>query len=489
MSDLKSHARVTDPTPDRTAMAPFDGEPEYRLRRDTAVAFAGVVAIIGLVVAVIAAALAVRAIQEGDDADVQAGLATAATTADVSLTEFSIEPAEVQVAAGGGLRVTNNGSVAHDLHLRGHDLATPMLAGGESGTLDLTGLAPGTYELRCEVAGHAGAGMTATLVVTEASSAPPAGADHSGTGADDHDWAAMDAAMMESMLAFPAETAGRGGEVLEPTILPSGVKQFELTAAITEWEVEPGRFVEAWTYNGQVPGPTIRIDLGDRISVAVKNDLPMGTDVHWHGVETPNEMDGVAPFTQPLIKAGETFTYAFTGTEPAVGMYHAHHHAQMQVVNGMLGTIIVGDVELPRGRTISGVSIPAGLEVSQEFPMVLNDAGVIGLSLNGKSFPATEPITAELGEWILVHYLNEGLQAHPMHLHQMEQLVVAKDGISLDNPYFADTVNVAPGERYSVLINADSPGTWVWHCHILNHVEREDGMFGMVTAMVVTATR
>ena len=98
---------------------------------------------------------------------------------------------------------------------------------------------------------------------------------------------------------------------------------------------------------------------------------------------------------------------------------------------------------------------------------------------------ATEPIVAARGEWLLVHYMNEGLQSHPMHLHQMEQLVVAKDGIPLDNPYFADTVNVAPGERYSVLITADSPGTWVWHCHILNHVEREEGMFGMVTAMVV----
>ena len=118
--------------------------------------------------------------------------------------------------------------------------------------------------------------------------------------------------------------------------------------------------------------------------------------------------------------------------------------------------------------------------------MVLNDAGTIGLSLNGKSFPATEPVVAKRGEWILVHYLNEGMQTHPMHQHQFSQLVVAKDGIPLDTPYWGDTINVAPGERYSVLINADAPGTWVWHCHILNHVEREEGMFGMVTAMVVS---
>jgi FtsP/CotA-like multicopper oxidase with cupredoxin domain len=117
--------------------------------------------------------------------------------------------------------------------------------------------------------------------------------------------------------------------------------------------------------------------------------------------------------------------------------------------------------------------------------MVLNDAGTIGLSLNGKSFPATAPVVAETGEWILVHYLNEGMQAHPMHQHQFAQLVVAKDGIALDNPYWADTVNVAPGERYSVLINADEAGTWVWHCHILTHAEAPEGFIGMTTALVV----
>ena len=71
--------------------------------------------------------------------------------------------------------------------------------------------------------------------------------------------------------------------------------------------------------------------------------------------------------------------------------------------------------------------------------MVLNDAGVIGLSLNGKSFPATAPIVAKVGDWIEVHYMNEGLQIHPMHLHEFPQLVIAKDGIPLDQPYYADT--------------------------------------------------
>jgi manganese oxidase len=72
-----------------------------------------------------------------------------------------------------------------------------------------------------------------------------------------------------------------------------------------------------------------------------------------------------------------------------------------------------------------------------------------------------------------------------MHLHGMPQLVVAKDGWSLPQPYRADTVTVAPGERYTVAVHATALGTWAWHCHILSHAERSDGMFGMVTALVV----
>ena len=122
--------------------------------------------------------------------------------------------------------------------------------------------------------------------------------------------------------------------------------------------------------------------------------------------------------------------------------------------------------------------------------MMLNDAGAIGFSLNGKSFPATAPVVARPGDTVEVHYMNEGQQIHPMHLHGIPQLVIAKDGNPLAQPYLADTVNVAPGERFTVLIKptADEAGVWAWHCHILSHAEHEDGMmYGMVTTFIVQA--
>ncbi len=91
----------------------------------------------------------------------------------------------------------------------------------------------------------------------------------------------------------------------------------------------------------------------------------------------------------------------------------------------------------------------------------------------------------EKGQLVRIRFMNEGLQIHPMHLHGLPQRVIAKDGHLLEHPYTADTVLVAPGERYDVLVRADALGIWAFHCHVLTHAEGPDGMFGMVTAMVV----
>ena len=249
--------------------------------------------------------------------------------------------------------------------------------------------------------------------------------------------------------------------------------------------MRPGEIVDAWAYNGQVPGPVLKTDVGDKVKVIFHNDTPLGSDIHWHGLTIPNDQDGVSPYTQEPVSSGESFTYEFTVDTPTIAMYHAHMHSQISVPNGMFGAFLVGDNPIPYGQTISGITIPEDVVPTVEIPMVLNDAGVIGLTLNGKSFPATEPMVLETGQWAAVHYFNEGLTAHPMHLHGFPQLVYAKDGIPLDQPYWADTINIAPGERYSVMFQGTVPGVWVWHCHILTHVESETGLFGMATAVIV----
>ena len=413
------------------------------------------------------------------------------TTLELTTREFTIDGQLTAPAGEVTLRIANNGSTDHNVGVRELGLISPNVGPGGVVELALGELAPGTYEVYCDIAGHVESGMVNTLVITgDGVEAAAGGAGGHGGHGEDLDYAALDAAMMESIMAFPAETEGKGNPILEPTeVKADGTKVFDLTAEIVDWEVEPGKFVEAWTYNGVVPAPQIILDRGDTVQVRVTNNLPMGTDVHWHGVHTPNDQDGVAPITQDLIEPnGGTFTYEFTVDDDAIGMYHAHNHAQMQVVNGMFGVFRVGENPIPYGQTVSGVTIPEDLTVVQDIPMILNDAGTIGYSLNGKSFPATEPLVVDQGDWVSITYYNEGLQIHPMHLHQFPQLVYAKDGIPLEHPYWVDTLNVAPGERFTVLFRADDPGVWVWHCHILTHVERSEGMFGMVTAIIVNET-
>jgi uncharacterized cupredoxin-like copper-binding protein len=445
------------------------------IRRDGFNIVVFVVAALAVLFAAIGVFLGMRAIDESNDGG-GAAAATASAVATVHLSEFSITPADVTVAEGGSLQVMNMGAAVHNLTIEGTDAKTPDIGAGDSVALDLAGLKAGDYTVFCAIAGHKDAGMKAALKIVAGSGAA-ATASSSASTPSTHEMSAdeMDAAMKASLAAFPQATKGVGAQPLAPTVLADGTKQFELTTKVVDWEVSKGKTVKAWTFNGTVPGPTIRVNPGDKVKVVVKNELPESTGIHFHGLVTPNAQDGVTYLTQDPIKVGATYTYEFTAqSTPTVGMYHSHHDAVKQVPNGMAGAIIIGEEP-----------VPAGVTPASESVMMLNDAGTIGLSLNGKSFPATAPLTAKVGEWIEVHYMNEGLTVHPMHLHGMAQKVIAKDGYPVPQPYDADTILVGPGERYTVLVHADQPGTWAWHCHILSHAEDDTGMFGMVTALVV----
>jgi FtsP/CotA-like multicopper oxidase with cupredoxin domain len=298
-------------------------------------------------------------------------------------------------------------------------------------------------------------------------------APHPATPADPRARAeAMDAMHEKGIKAFPARTEGKGNVLLEPRV-EKGVKIYELTARETEWEVEPGKRVKAWAYNGQVPGPQIRVREGDRVRVVLQNELPESTAVHFHGLEVPIDQDGVPFITQPPVKPGETYTYEFTVPNSGSHMYHSHHNSAKQVGMGLLGAFIV---EPRRPRRIEKVDV--------DYTMILND-GFHGYTLNGKGFPATEPIVAKLGQKVRIRFMNEGMMIHPMHLHGMHMTVIDKDGWPQPAPWKCDTLNVAPGERWDVIVDCNNPGTWAFHCHILPHAESEHGMFGMVTALVV----
>ncbi|WP_243158050.1 multicopper oxidase domain-containing protein [Aminipila terrae] len=102
-----------------------------------------------------------------------------------------------------------------------------------------------------------------------------------------------------------------------PFMIQNGIKYFELIAEPVEQEILPGLFIKGWGYNGSIPGPTIQVKSGDYVNIRVINYLPEPTSVHWHGLDVPNNMDGVPDVEpSPKIRPGEYFDYQFRITNP-----------------------------------------------------------------------------------------------------------------------------------------------------------------------------
>jgi len=256
--------------------------------------------------------------------------------------------------------------------------------------------------------------------------------------------AEMDAMHEAGIKAFPAKTEGLGNQVIQHR-MENGVKVFDLTAREIQWEVTAGKKMKAWAYNDQVPGPQFRVRQGDRIRINLKNELPESTAIHFHGVEVPNDQDGVPYITQPPVKPGESWIYQFTVPNSGSHMYHSHHNSAFQVGLGLLGAFIVE----PSDKS-------AEPHADLDYVMILNDMSH-GYTLNGKGFPATEPLVCKLGQTVRVRFMNEGMMIHPMHLHGIHMTVIAKDGWPQPAPWKCDTLNVAPGERWDIEVHRRSP--------------------------------
>ena len=254
------------------------------------------------------------------------------------------------------------------------------------------------------------------------------------------------------------------------------VKVFRLTVDEMEWPIdEKMPTVAALGYNAQWPGPTIRVTEGDKVRAIFKNNLNETTVVHFHGQEFVDSFqDGVAFVNQKPFAPGEEFAYEFVASRPGSLMYHSHHNATDQVGRGLLGGFVVD----PKKPT-------ADDKFDREYVWISNDA-LGGFTINGHGFPAVVPVLVAQGETVRIRFMNEGFMMHPWHSHGYRMKVVARDGYPLEGAsFYCDTLGVNPGERFDVNITADRIGVWAFHCHILPHVEGLDGMFGMVTALIV----
>ena len=270
----------------------------------------------------------------------------------------------------------------------------------------------------------------------------------------------------------------------------NGVKVFELTTQAVQWPILDATTITAFTYNGTVPGPMIRVTEGDQVRIVVKNELPDATTVHWHGVEVPNAMDGVPGVTQDPIEPGESFTYEFVAKPAGTFMYHSHFEGDVQVSAGLYAPFIID----PKEPEANPPAVDKALMISESLlrdgqtfaPMPMAGMEPNFFTINGKAFPATEEITVKKGERVRLRLIAIGQFIHPMHLHGLPFKIVATDGHPVPEAaqLTKDTVTVAPGERYDIEFVATEPGQWMLHCHILHHTTNDNVEPGGLMLMI-----
>ena len=257
-----------------------------------------------------------------------------------------------------------------------------------------------------------------------------------------------------------------------PWRLENGVKVFEIAAEHVSTEFLPGRIVDAWGFNGSVPGPTIQVNEGDRLRLVVENRLPEVFSMHWHGLEIPVDMDGMPGISQDPIKPGEKFAYEFTLRQNGTFFYHSH--MAMQEMMGMIGMFIIH----PRRAHAPQVDRDFGI-VLQEWAILPNNTipnslamEFNWLTMNGKAGPATTPLLCRVGERVRIRLVNLGMDHHPIHLHGHQFYVTGTEGgrIRTTAVQPENTVLVGVAQARDIEFVASNPGDWHFHCHLPHHM-------------------
>lgn len=163
---------------------------------------------------------------------------------------------------------------------------------------------------------------------------------------------------------------------------------FNLTAEAKQIKLASGRVVNAWTYNGTVPGPELVVHDGDLVQVNLHNAIPgIGVTIHWHGLNVPNAEDGVPGVTQNAVQTGQSFTYKFRVHQTGTFWYHSHQDAYDEVDRGLYGAF----VSLPKGAPAPGLQ---DITVTTHNWNSLNNAVTFDTAdvLSKRAVPAGSPV-------------------------------------------------------------------------------------------------
>jgi FtsP/CotA-like multicopper oxidase with cupredoxin domain len=266
-------------------------------------------------------------------------------------------------------------------------------------------------------------------------------------------------ASLAAAAALPRD-ARPGSLTREFTLMPAPARLPIVGAPYPETNV--------WCYDGQCPGPEIRVRRGDRVRIAVQNGLPEDTTVNWHGLRVPNAMDGAPGVTQTSIQPGEKFQYEFAVPDAGTYWYHPHAHSAEQVGRGLAGAFIVEEQNPPAvDRDVVWVlgdwRLRRDASISEDFnnPMEMSMSGRIGntVTINGR---VPTNFSVRSGERVRLRLINAAsARIFGLEFKDHRPWVIALDGQPVE-PYTPERSRIVlgPAMRADLIIDMiGAPGS------------------------------
>jgi len=269
-------------------------------------------------------------------------------------------------------------------------------------------------------------------------------------------------------------------------------REFWLSVEPADIEIAPGVVWHAWTYNGTVPGPTLRVRVGDVVRVHLTNNHNLTHSLHVHGLRYTIENDGSQAYPASMPAPGETYTYEFEATRPGLFYYHCHssdgYMISTHILQGLYGAIIVYQADQwPPDPTYEFVQFFSEVDLNldgspdaylindrQAFEHDLQDLvetqGYDGAvqTLKSAGFPVVP-----VGQELTFYMIGIGNLYHSWHLHGGSPVYVNGQIVE------GDVIPIGGGTVATAKVTIMNPGIWLIHCHVVVHAD-----LGMVTLII-----
>lgn len=260
---------------------------------------------------------------------------------------------------------------------------------------------------------------------------------------------------------------------------PAGKADHQLRIELCSLDIGPGVTIKTTAYNGQVPGPLLRLREGVPVTIDVTNASPLADLVHWHGLAIDSLNDGAMEEGSPMIPAGGTLRYSFTPKPSGTRWYHTHAGAFENLTagaySGQFGFLLIEgkqqpapydqeiDLAIHHWEPSFVPMVETMRAESSNMPLTTgSDVGYKYATINGHMLGAGEPIRVKPGQRVLMRLLNASATENVvLALPGHRFTIMAMDGNPVPNPQSVEVLSLAVAERVDVVVEMNAPGVWV----------------------------